>query len=273
MTDNTHFNNKLIPVLVRLKSLGITRASIEYSGEGDSGNIFDPVYEPQELKASVSIDDSNVLNNFTEGLLGSGWEIDDGSDGWVTFDLVKDVILHSHCDRYTQYDESLEGWNFKGEEVENPKEYLSTESRQEVVSQLDLPQSLCRVIHLVNSTETDRALLRFWVENPEVQTITFTGRYEYDDMGGYVRDVSVSEITFTSDEAKQILIKRLDTLENFDESDPDWDDLLFDGCLPFIEQVIWNEVQTRPEDPKGELVKMIAEIKEAAYTMSLEINK
>jgi hypothetical protein len=84
MNETIPDNLKLL--LAKLKAMGATKILIEYYGEGDSGNIDPPEYEPPNLRAHISAHEVKVLTLFVEDILEPGWEIDSGSEGWVTFD-------------------------------------------------------------------------------------------------------------------------------------------------------------------------------------------
>ena len=106
-------------LLAKLKAMGATKIVIEYYGEGDSGEIEAPQYEPPTLRAHVASDEVNQLTQFVESLLEPGWEIDSGGEGWVTFDFTNERIAHVHNSRYTEFDTTKQCWNFGGNAVED----------------------------------------------------------------------------------------------------------------------------------------------------------
>jgi hypothetical protein len=117
MHDKIPKNLQLL--LAKLKAMGATKIVIEYYGEGDSGDIQPPEYEPTNLRAHISAHEVNELTGFVEDILEPGWEIDSGSEGWVTFDFTNERIVHVHNSRYTEYDTTKLCWNFRGDAVED----------------------------------------------------------------------------------------------------------------------------------------------------------
>ena len=172
-------NLKLL--LTKLKAMGATKIVIEYYGEGDSGDIDPPEYEPPHLRAHISAHEVKVLTLFVEDILEPGWEIDSGSEGFVTFDFTNERIVHVHNSRYTEYDTTKLCWNFSGDAVEDDTDIEEEGEQKPEMPLLELPSAVYDLSALLNRTETHRTLLQFWLNFPEVESLTFQGDFEYNE--------------------------------------------------------------------------------------------
>jgi hypothetical protein len=126
---------------------------------------------------------------------------------------------------------------------------------------------------LLNRTETQRTLLQFWLDFPEVESLTFQGDFEYDDEGGYVRCIYLVAISFVSDEAMKALRARLDKDNTYSDENPDWDELIFQSCLPDIDEDIWCEKLVRTEQPEQEIASLNAKIRDAVLSAARELGE
>ncbi len=179
MNETIPDNLKLL--LAKLKAMGATKILIEYYGEGDSGDIDPPEYDPPTLAAHISAQEVNLLSRFVGERLEPGWEIDSGSEGWVTFDFANERIVHVHNSRYTEYDTTKLCWNFKGDAVEDDTDIEEEGELRPEMPLLELPSAVYDLSDLLNRTETQRTLLQFWLNFPEVESLTFQGDFEYNE--------------------------------------------------------------------------------------------
>jgi hypothetical protein len=269
MNETIPDNLKLL--LAKLKAMGATKILIEYYGEGDSGDIDPPEYDPPTLAAHISAHEVKVLTLFVEDILEPGWEIDSGSEGWVTFDFTNERIAHVHNQRYTEYDTTKQCWNFKGDAVEYDTDIEEESDLKPEMPIIQLPSAVYDLSALLNRTETQRTLLQFWLDFTEVESLTFQGDFEYNDEGGYVRCISLAAISFVSDEAMKALRTRLDTNNTHSDENPDWDELIFQNCLPDIDEDLWCEKLVRPEHPEQEIASINAQIRDAVLSAAREL--
>jgi len=86
-----------------LKEKGITLVEITYNGGGDSGYIDEDMGVDSKETVKVSAGIENVCYNILQEF--GGWEINEGSQGKITFDFVSD--------NYSVYHE----WNTEREQV------------------------------------------------------------------------------------------------------------------------------------------------------------
>jgi hypothetical protein len=105
----------------------------------------------------------------------------------------------------------------------------------------------------------------------QVFGILFNRDFEYDDEGGYVRCISLAAISFVSDEAMEALRTRLDPNNTHSDENPDWDELIFQSCLPDIDEDLWCEKLLRPEHPEQEIAAVNAQIREAILSAAREL--
>lgn len=132
-----HERSTLDHVWIELHKLGIESATVEFSGSGDSGQFLDYVeYSPE----GVSVDDidairidtlqerqrhekgswvlemedvtlpiNDVIFRLAGGFLPGGWEINEGSEGKVIFDVTnRNVVLEITPFVYVARDENKE---------------------------------------------------------------------------------------------------------------------------------------------------------------------
>ena len=115
----------------KLKELKVKSFSVEYSGSGDSGEIYEISWTPKKLNASVDVGtwkrwnmktldheyttDHKSLRDYIEDfcyeLLGDnhgGWEINEGQSGGIDWNSKDDVINHNYTQFIEQcYDEGF----------------------------------------------------------------------------------------------------------------------------------------------------------------------
>ena len=90
----------LVGAMMYLQDNGVKEIVINYSGGGDSGYLEDSFNNGDSVPAVVS----DFCYNMLENRFG-GWEINEGSQGRITFDFVSD--------NYSVYHE----WNTEREQV------------------------------------------------------------------------------------------------------------------------------------------------------------
>jgi hypothetical protein len=258
-------------LLSKLKVMGATKIVIEYYGGGDSGDIDPPEYDPPTLARHISAQEVNLLSRFVGERLEPGWEIDSGSEGWVTFDFTNERIVHVQNSRYTDYDTTKLCWNFSGDAVEDDADIEEESDLKPEMPIIQLPSTVHDLSGLLNRTETQRTLLQFWLDFPEVESLTFQGNFEYDDEGGYVRCISLADISFVSDEAMGKLRTRLNHSNTDSDEHPDWEELIFQSCLPDIEEALWCEKLVRPAHPEREITAVNAKIRDAVLSVAREL--
>jgi hypothetical protein len=56
---------------------------------------------------------------------------------------------------------------------------------------------------------------------------------------------------------------RLDGDSETSEGDPDWEELIFQSCLPDIDEDLWCEKLARPAQPAAELAALNAQLRDA----------
>lgn len=92
-----------IELLSQLRALGVTEATAEYEGYGDSGNVEDISVQPTET--TLEDDLKTKLENFAWSLAyhqHPGFEINEGGYGTLTWDISADSITLDHADRYVE---------------------------------------------------------------------------------------------------------------------------------------------------------------------------
>lgn len=120
--QNALLEVKQIAVELHLK--GVTSVRCIYSGEGDSGQMDYVEYDKNSAfgpKKPNDLSDAQreALENMAWQFIPSGFENNDGGEGVVEFDLVKQTIHVQHSDRIVEVttDEREELYNFDGETV------------------------------------------------------------------------------------------------------------------------------------------------------------
>jgi hypothetical protein len=115
----------------KLKELKVKSFEVQYSGSGDSGEIYEISWTPKKLNASVDVGtwkrwnmktldheyttDHKSLRDYIEDfcyeLLGDnhgGWEINEGQSGGIDWNSKDDVINHNYTQFIEQcYDEGF----------------------------------------------------------------------------------------------------------------------------------------------------------------------
>lgn len=112
--------DNLKELALKLHSEGVKSIHVNYSGEGDSGDI-DYLHLVRAFGAYIlTHEESELIKEITYQFLPSGFEIDDGGQGEVTFDIASCTIKVEHKQRYTEYTESCKEFHFDA--VVNKKE-------------------------------------------------------------------------------------------------------------------------------------------------------
>lgn len=106
----------------QLLGLGAVNIVVEYNGAGDSGcieqlTVFDDKAIPFWLE-NANVPNPSTLKDTIESIFYDlletrygGWEINDGSYGSFTWDLLADTLKHTHSERVTSVDNTeTEGW-------------------------------------------------------------------------------------------------------------------------------------------------------------------
>jgi hypothetical protein len=112
----------------KLKDLKIKSFRVEYSGSGDSGEIDEIFYEPNDLKIKVDVgtwkkfdqqsfeyketNEPKSLETFIEDFCyellednHSGWEINEGQSGAIEWDIKENDLSHNYT-TYIEHSES-----------------------------------------------------------------------------------------------------------------------------------------------------------------------
>ena len=111
-TAKARLKTEIIP---RLKQWGVSKVRAEYSGYGDSGCIDGITYldahdQPVNMdlvRAASDPDIENVLYEF----LPAGFEINDGSQGTLTLDVLTGKATIQHQENYTASNDSTREFN------------------------------------------------------------------------------------------------------------------------------------------------------------------
>ena len=106
-TAKARLKTEIIP---RLKQWGVSKVRAEYSGYGDSGCIDGITYldahdQPVNMdlvRAASDPDIEDVLYEF----LPAGFEINDGSQGTLTLDVLTGKVTIQHQENYTASNDS-----------------------------------------------------------------------------------------------------------------------------------------------------------------------
>lgn len=83
--------------------MGVVRVEARYNGYGDSGNIEDVTLTPEA--ASLETDLKVKLEDLLWGTaydLHPGFEINEGGDGEIDWDVTKDAMSIEHREHFTQ---------------------------------------------------------------------------------------------------------------------------------------------------------------------------
>lgn len=123
-----NFVNKVDTFKNKLKDLKVESFRVEYSGSGDSGEIEEIHYEPNDLKVKVDVgtwkkfdqqsfeyketNEPKPLKDFIEDFCyellednHGGWEINEGQSGAIEWDIKENDISHNYT-TYVEHSES-----------------------------------------------------------------------------------------------------------------------------------------------------------------------
>jgi len=110
--------------LERIKAAGVVMVEVQYNGYGDSGDIDDTTLYSEHPENTnwtkfiassmvkhidITLDDMHIKKIFEElawEYIPSGFEINEGSSGTVTFDLKKKTIYVDHGYRIQEFEHS-----------------------------------------------------------------------------------------------------------------------------------------------------------------------
>ncbi|MDY7038684.1 MAG: hypothetical protein SV375_21345 [Thermodesulfobacteriota bacterium] len=96
----------VIPWLITLKNQGITTIIVTYNGSGDDGCIDSVELEPHNL-TKLTDQATKAIEELVFELLPDGWEINEGSEGMIRFDLMTATISREHYWLQPTLDETL----------------------------------------------------------------------------------------------------------------------------------------------------------------------
>jgi len=123
-----NFPNKVDTFKNKLKDLKVESFRVEYSGSGDSGEIEEIFYEPNNLKVDVDVgtwkkfdqqsfgyketNEPKPLKDFIEDFCyellednHGGWEINEGQSGAIEWDIKENDLSHNYT-TYIEHSES-----------------------------------------------------------------------------------------------------------------------------------------------------------------------
>ncbi len=89
-------------MLAVLRTVGVTKVKGNYEGYGDEGNIESVTLEPENTSFK---DENRTLSDLIWDIAyntNRGFEIDDGGNGELTWDIVSDKINIIHNNFYTE---------------------------------------------------------------------------------------------------------------------------------------------------------------------------
>jgi hypothetical protein len=92
-------------LLQDLLHVGYTNVRIAYYGSSDEGSIGEITAEVGDVEAVIPDDLTNQLENWAYEVLEShhpGWEINEGSEGDITIDVVAGKAVLSHGENIIQ---------------------------------------------------------------------------------------------------------------------------------------------------------------------------
>lgn len=106
-----------------LRLLGVRTVAAPYDGEGDSGSLEDPVYDPAP-PAGLPAGLREELELAFYGLLPSGWEINEGSAGTIRLDTATGEAAVDHVwreeDPTDQDEDEGDDFDYGLEETDDP---------------------------------------------------------------------------------------------------------------------------------------------------------
>jgi hypothetical protein len=95
----------------QLLDAGVQSVEIDYDGCGDSGCIENIAYRDGrgsavDLAGKLALTEDQLTNLFYDLIEARhpGWENNDGAFGEFKWNLTEDALLHTHNDRFTDYD-------------------------------------------------------------------------------------------------------------------------------------------------------------------------
>ena len=102
---------RLPDAATQLTSAGVTCVHIHYDGCGDSGQIESIEYvaldgKSVDIQGKVTITEDDLMDLFYDltQVRHPGWENNDGACGEFEWNLAGDTLVHTHNDRFADYD-------------------------------------------------------------------------------------------------------------------------------------------------------------------------
>jgi len=106
-----NIRQRLPEAATQLKSIGVAHVHIQYDGCGDSGQIesigyLDADGKSVDIQGKVTITEDDLRDVFYDLTQERhpGWENNDGAYGEFEWNLAVDTLVHTHNDRFTDYD-------------------------------------------------------------------------------------------------------------------------------------------------------------------------
>ena len=101
MTQDQERKREVLKFTDQLRTAGVTKVTVSYSGDGDEGRAEPPQFQDA---ASYPIDESSLpadldirkLGDLLEGFAPEGYEDGEGGHGTITFDLQTNKIRVEH---------------------------------------------------------------------------------------------------------------------------------------------------------------------------------
>ncbi|ACB54299.1 hypothetical protein cce_4953 [Crocosphaera subtropica ATCC 51142] len=223
---NMAFQN-LESVLDTLKTQGASTIEITYFGEGDDGAIEPPSlktctagYDSEAIEAALDSGPGDTLIAFVEHILGPGWENGTGLSGTVIFDLTTDTITHSQEEEVIQCNYNEDTYTLNGDLLRSKTDnwedrILASSSENESMSQHQ-KEYISQIESKLRETITERFLLDFWVQYPEVDNITLEKTWGKTPEGGWTTFIELKDIEFVSIQAMEELKKKLDGTSQYE---------------------------------------------------------
>jgi hypothetical protein len=109
-------------ISAELYAKGVTKFSVEYSGEGDSGDFDCDFYEKNDAfgpknKKDIPENVKQKLLDIVWEFVPSGFENNDGGFGAVHIDFKSDAIELSHNERVIEVQTTEQKFDFDGKEI------------------------------------------------------------------------------------------------------------------------------------------------------------
>jgi len=134
---------------------------------------------------------------------------------------------------------------------------------------VELNKTVSLLLYQIQNIYHKLALLQFWQEYPELESVTVDCTFEYDDQGGYHPCFYIQKLTFISQEAALKLHQKLfpdsqledqnDKWQDWDEDWQDWDEQLEFTCIPGL--TTEENKYTPPENLEVEIAALQQEVK------------